>query len=281
MATNDRTVWVSNSSQRWIASNFSNGLPGNAGASDPDAYFNGQGQASVTQDMDQTGKSFKLITTPEYQGDVGSLGNPLVCSLTGATGSPFNSIRGTGSVYLAPTSSAAVIVNSLNLATALFISSDSTMPLYVKSGHATVMPTGGIELLTVMGIDASVELITIDGSERSPKYLILTSGDITSDRQTPANSLWEVNGGLLTTTEVTYSNTSWLFINGGTVRFEPTGEISTGLQVVLAGGLLDMSRSVHRITFKSLIIGPEAELLDVPGAVGSTVAIVDLRLEYP
>lgn len=278
MASGDRTIWISNSGVDFGSGiNWSNGVPANAGANDPNAYFGGPtgGSANCTASVDRSTDVFTLTVADDFAGDIGSRSAPLIWNASPAV----HTIRGTGTMWLQPGGGGYFVVNSLNLDNAMTLLGSSSSVL-VLSGGVTIDPTGEVfGLLGVFGFQADVVLALPDSTELPVNQLIVTAGTFTNHRDTNETDYWNISGGFVNATNTTWAVGHRVCIAGGTFEMNPTGA-SGGPAMSVINGTLDLSKSLFPITIKDLTVGVDATFHDVQ--LGATTDItVDLRKPYP
>lgn len=279
MASGDRSIWISNNSNDFNdGDNWSNGVPGSVGAQDPNAYFGGPsgGQANCTLNVDRTGDTFLLTTAPEYGGDIGSVGVPLIWSdVVGP-----HVIRGSGRVYVKPAVGvASIVVDSTNIEDALTILS-SVPVVWIKSGAVIVAPTGQLTShCGVVGIDASLTINAPSGAETNPLSLVVIAGQVDNDRATENGDYWHISGGFVKCTNETFATGHVIGITGGTLELSPTG-VAGQVNLLAIGGTVDFSQSLFTINLKVFVLGPNVLFKDVTVGASSDSEI-DLRKPYP
>lgn len=271
------TIWKSIDGDMSAAASWTNGVPG---AGDT-AIANGRlSQVSMTNGL-VFGSSWTLITTPEYEGDVGLPGSPLVRALfTGR-----DNIRGSGRVYVGTNAITQSVVDSVNLIDAFTSATGTIGRLYVKSGHVTVgskASAGGTSWLVLDGRLARV--IVEEAASGSDMYntVRVNAGKLENARDfEAATDVMIVNGGLVRQTGLIKS-TMFVFINGGILEYAPKDDpTAEAPYFFIEGGTLDIRASEFTIPVTQVEVGTGGDLLG--NAIDRTASFysLDLRDEYP
>lgn len=261
-----------------VAGNWSNGLPD---STHTPAIFDGSiTQTSALTGLDRTGDTFTLVTYPNYHGKIGESGNPLIWE-DSHTVMRTATIHGSGELYLE------CPINATGGEMVIMPSRHATVHIKAKF-YRLVVGSGNVLLdaystfsafLWIFGAGTRVTLPVAPGAEDGPTHLWQDGGYFVNQRTTVSGDEFIIGGGELIQ-EGRLTNTPYLTIVGGTVRYRP-GAGYLGSQVILTGirGLLDLSTIGEVLTWGQVVIGPEFEIDgDVQGSLSPNI---DLRNRWP
>lgn len=282
MAT-EETLWQSSTGTGDDASSWSNGVP-DLSIEPTIARFDGL----LSQKALRTGLADfdcqRLITMPEYTGQIGGPGTPLEAEIGERC-----ILRGRGAHYIdfKTGSFALVICDSTNRNNAGRLSG-SMSRVCVKNGKWTLTNKAILSQQVVIdGPDADVEIVDRDTTENAPPVIVLTAGKLTNWRNSgAANYKIIILGGEL----VQYGNllVSDLVVvgPGGSFKYLPITEPASDPQIIMASGFTDFRSAGFQFGVDKAIIGRFAEVegstMEAGGfPPGSLSAPIDLREEYP
>lgn len=262
-------------------------VPGGGGVFTDTVMFDGTSVVSVSSGLDQTAGNgiLKLITTPEYTGDIGSSGVKLQIEFKISDSRVIH--RGTGTLYLSSEAGnfAEVIIDSTNLVNAASLTASFNNVL-VKGGKVTI--EAGATLvgdLILLGTTARVNVVA--GGGAGPQHVRILAGACTNARTTPGTvgipDDIVVAGGTLTQTGVIQTETR-VTITGGRMVYTPGVSIGTEKpDIYILGGTLDLSANLQDIDVANVITGPGATVFGNinKSGFGATGVDIDLREDYP
>jgi len=291
MAAGDIVRWISNVSTAW--STGANWDSGSAPAAGEIAVFDGTGQANVDGGDESTTYQLRAITTqPEYTGNIGASGNPLIHNIdTSSTNKEsFLTIRGTGDFYWQAGGagvggdedySALVDTDGNGI---VFLDSDTStgeaLTVYVKSGNVTI--AGSLKTqLVLAGKRANV---TLNEHADEPGVIWVIDGTLTSARTLATTVAVVMDGGIWVQTGLVgvpvsiHSAARW--------DYRPPSAVTVGTISLYLNGTLDLSNSNFVTGWATYVRGPLAReigkakqgLLALPATAG---LYMDLRDEYP
>ncbi len=271
------TIWKSTDGNIAAAASWTNGVPGDGDT----GIANGRlSQVSMTAGL-ITGTAWTLITTPEYEGDVGLPGSPLIRALfTGR-----DVILGSGRVYVGTNAITQTVVDSVNLINAFTSENARIGRLYVKAGLVTMgsgASAGGDSWLVVDGHLARIIIEEAAAGSDMYNTVRVNAGGLENARDfEAATDLMIVNGGHVRQTGLLKS-TMFVFVNGGVLHYAPKDDpIAEAPHIFVDGGALDIRDSEFAIPVTQVEIGRSGELLG--NAIDRTASFfsLDLRDEYP
>lgn len=278
MAT--ETIWQPGSIGDFGASaSWSNGVPGSV--QNLIGIADGTSQVSMTINVDRTGGSwpFELKRTPDFFGDIGAPGSPLIWD--GEPSGKSATIRGSGTTNLQPISgnNSDIIIDAaggtVNLDGEIFA-------LMIKNGTVNCAATTFFGDYVI--VDGVAVILNVDAGSagNSIDNLILKNGVVNNDRPTSAAAgSIQVSGGELNQTGLIDSAIT-IIVTAGVMNYAPSSDPSSDApDLIVMGGVFDVSGFGGAIPFGRVIIGPNG---DVKGTIIEGVgqfADYDLREDYP
>ncbi len=295
MAAGDIVRWISNVSTAW--STGANWDSGSAPVAGELVLFDGTGQANVAGGDESTTFQLRSITTqPEYTGNIGASGSPLIHNIDTVSSNPesFLTIRGTGDFYwqaggagVGGDENYAALVDTKGTGT-VFLDSDTSTgnatSVHVKSGNVIIAGALASQL-TLAGNRANV---TLNAHAVAPVHVWITAGTLTSARAlTSGAGTAEINmeGGRWVQTALVGSVAVYV---GKEARwdYQPSSAVTVGTISLRLNGTLDLSNSNYVTGWSSFVRGSLAReigkakqgLVALPAQAG---LYMDLRDEYP
>jgi hypothetical protein len=279
---NTPSFWQSSDGALNAAGSWTNGVPGTG----IDSIWGDVSHVDASSDMSIAALA-TLITRPDYKGDIGASGSPVVH----ATSSARYILRHPGDFYWGGAASTIVtqlVVNKPWQADKVVDLSGTVGRLYVLSGKVqlaaihTFGGVGGDTWLYVCGNQAEVTITQMDAAETLPDVVRLVAGKLTNARDfSAATQKVFVSGGELIQTGL-FKSTMFVHITGGYVRYEPSSDPTAEAPFFLIdGGVLDVRNSQYAIPKSAIEIGLGGTLLG--NAIDKTGSYYDLDLneEYP
>lgn len=275
-------VWISSTSVYSSTSSWDTGqIPGAGGGSVDTAIYDGTSQVSVIGETPGGNALFRMVSRPEYKGDIASPGNPLVVQIASEAVIGSKAVfRGRGNVYYAPPlGTLADVVVDTGTQDRVVQLSNNLQHVFVKSGKVEFAGGGGLLSLTVLGSNSYVTLLDSGKTLGSVRIL---AGTVNSN-QNDWGSI-EMRGGHMV--EKGYLDDDCdLVMYGGWFEYATTAAISThNPDIYLYGGTLDLRKLAEDLTATNLVVGPAATVLGNlrgQGQIGAADLQIDLREDYP
>lgn len=253
------------------------------------------GSQSMTLNLDRLTagdlRLVRIVTTPDYSGDIGASGNPLEHELASSSNGLSRIIhRGTGSFYFQGNTGgfSDVLVDSTNYTNAFTgggAGDGLIRNLFVKSGRVTIQSTcyltGGYVI-----VDGPKAYLVIEGPQSNrPKYIVVLSGTCENKREVAAGAFLIVLGGQLIQTGRVADAAMIIVGPDGRFTYTPSDTIGAAYNPdIVVAGLVDMSNNWQNVQFADLI---RTQLAGISGTVvqsgdpGPNATDIDLREEYP
>lgn len=265
------------------AGNWTGGVPA---VGNTPAIFDGTSQTPPTTNLDRGADVFRLITSPNYRGNIGSSGSPLKWAGMTVDTTTAN-IRGTGAAFLSITGSTKdVVVESTNLVDACTITTPggSLRYLVVLRGACTLQSTGSFVVnlaqVIVRGNQSHLTIQAIDGAELAPDLIDVHGGVLVNQRILALNGdTIRLSVGRIEQTGVLETNAR-VHQTGGVFEYNPSEDVSGDApHLVILDGIFDAREAAYPIGVGAYIKGPSAVVLgDIQESFTPTL---DLTKLYP
>ena len=274
-----------------VANWDSGALPGSGGAGLDTVIFDGVSQADCYgDDRSLDNQLLRLITMPEYEGNIGSNGNPLihyVDSVGAANGRVIH--RGSGRFYFQAKNAGVnhIVVDTPLTRVASMILSGRADVVCVKSGWVSITSTCSvISYLVANGKAAYVVMEAVDGAETKPPVIVATNGariDNYRATNTAAGSLLATGPSGVIYQIGLIDDATLILQNGGHIIPQPTSQPAAPWPDLICDGHFDASQTPYQLGIAQMIVG---QLANVSGNVGTPDAMqkaghIDLREDYP
>lgn len=280
-------LWTSRTGAWDSAASWRSGqVPGAGGADTDTAMLDGKySQRAVSSGLVPGGNAIhRVITGPNYLGNMGASGTPLTLEIPSAanTGALFVH-RGSGSVYFKGTGSIAdVVCDSPNYVNAMTLSG-ALRHVFVKRGKVIIATdVTGIVSITLLGLDA--EVVFVDSANLAPAKVKVVAGHMLNYRAFGADTVIEVSGGRLDQVGKMLDSTD-LIVQGGSVYYAPIVDVSAdNPDCWLLAGRLDLSEMDQVLTASDLVIGPDMQVIGDLIGTGAPTGLgidIDLRKDNP
>ena len=264
------TYWNSSGSEVFnSAANWTAGVPG---AGDT-MIFDGRSQVSVAGvDWSGGGDLAKIRVHPEYGGNIGSEGNPLifVIALTGPV-----DYRGTGQAYLqlANADLPYVSVNTTRPlgSNALHWTGNNPRSLDVLNGQVLLNAASGAAGPTSLAVTGG--FVRIGAENKTTSWLTLYDGEIVIEAN--VTGIY-IDGGRLTDRGTTGTA---IVVSGG--QYIATDDPTTGSYAYVTGGVFDITRCTSAYSMAHLSVYPGADFRHNPESLAAITVLRDLRSDYP
>lgn len=228
----------------------------------------------------------RIVTTPNYSGDIGASGNALRHSLySQSVGTSRIIHRGTGQFHFYGDQGAFsdVLVDSTNYTNAFF-GDGLIRNLFVKSGRVEILAS--CYLTGYVIVDGARSSVVINGPQANiPNYIIVLNGTCENQREVASGDYLIVLGGKLIQTGRILDGAVVIVGPNGHIEYTPSDTIGAAYNPnVIIAGLLNMSQNWQDVEFADLIL---TQLAGVSGTVvqsgnpGPNATNIDLREEYP
>lgn len=275
----DNTIWQSSDGDMTAGASWSLGIPLTG-----DLAFWKTGSVSATDNL-TSAQSFGIYTMPDYSGDLGSDGNPVITgTYTGR-----HVIRGSGRVYLGNNIISQTVVDSLNLIDAL-TSTARIGRLYIKRGRVIVAATGhfgdpGTDSWLVLDGNRATCLIEpqATGSAFQAATVRANSGFLENRRDFEASTdRLIIGGGTVLQTGLLKSTMHVYITGGGILIYEPsTDPASEAPLFFVDNGTLDIRDAKFTIPTTQVEIGRAGQILGSAIDLTSNFFDLDLREDNP
>jgi len=273
------TYWVSTTGDFIAAGSWSNGYLDDVG--DDTLVFDGRSQVSAITNVDRESTATdvvkKLIATPNYTGNVGSPGSPLIFEVASSSGLGGRvTWRGSGTLYWQERTGGytEIYVDSVNLVNAVYIGSRGVDRLLVRSG-GTIGDSGGVATLLVLdGMNASYV-----GKATTVR---MTNGYFDAIAGTVLGVVHQT-GGMILCRQAFAAGTK-IYQHGGYFKYTvEAGTHSASSELHILGGTFDVSGTDQGLAFSEITIGKNATIVGNLAAAVTTGASfkTDMREEYP
>lgn len=294
--------WTNGSANRnWGTSgNWTNGVPGSGGAGLDDAIFDGSiTQVGPNAGMDRTADNTlkRIITLPNFRGDIGGTGNPLIHEVLSSSDGQSRIIhRGSGAFYFqgAVGSFNDMLVNARGGRTYLTgggAGGGTIRNVFALLGYANIGADCNLTgVAFVGGAGAQLEIEADAAGESDPAYLLVSSGLLTNKRDIANTRRLDVLGGRCVQTGriagTAGSTKAVIYIApAGILAYTPSNALSAShVPDLTCFGVLDLSASRQDIQFDNYVLGPLASVLGTvvqSGDISSLATKIDLREEFP
>ncbi len=287
-------TWQAGGSGNWgSTSSWDRGsVPAPSGSGGVDkATFDGSTQQSVTSGFGRRPGTAddpirQIITTPQYRGDIGATGTPLLHGIA-SSGTDNGRVihRGTGQFFFDGASgdfSDCLCDSKRGTDTPALILSGETRNLFVKRGRVDV--NASAPLTTLLFITQGQVELAAGGN--SPTLIVVSGGTLNNyrDATTAASTVVVGQGGTINMFGLLHDNTTVVFL-GGEFNYEPITEPGASNNFdVIADGFLDFSNTNWAVAPDIFALGERARFSgDVVSdtGVGSLGVHIDLRENYP
>lgn len=286
MATEHR--WQGATGAWQLANNWDTGEIPTVHDGTDNAIFSALSQQSV-DGVDLSAEFFirRIVTQPDYRGNVGASGSPLIVGVASA-GDELSRVihRGSGEFHFkAPLGSLSDAL--VDTAAGKFFGDGQINNLFVKAGPCQILPTCALtNYVVVDGPSARLTIDAPDAAELAGLYFLITSGVVENKRAIDSSGFIVVMGGHLIQTGA--------LRDGTVVVVGPAGRFSYIPNITLTGdhdavdlanfGLLDISQSHQDIGFNTYIIGVSGGVNGTPvqsGMPDAGATRIELGEEYP
>lgn len=273
------TVWQSNNGDMGDAASWTLGVPNNTTLGLMDGKLS---QRSATAGLTFATKPV-FVTTPEFLGDIGQPGNPLILNGSATVQHIF---RGRGRVFHgAGVEALSLVIDSMNLkdAALLKVFMDD---LFVKAGRVvidtSVKFTGTNTFMVVDGELANVVVEAGSQTNRMPDTVRVVSGRLENKRDFEASTdRIVVLGGEVMQTGL-FKSTMRVHVGGGIVRYEPATDPASELPFfMIDGGVLDVRGSQFAIPRTAVHVGRGGKILGSAIDKTADFTTTDLKEDYP
>ena len=268
-------------------------LPGSGGLGLDTAIFDGNvTQTGPSVNMDRSGDTVlnRIVIRPNFTGNIGASGNPLIHSVWIVGVSTARVIhRGSGAVYFKVTGNEGTDFvmdgpGQLHLDSEDAPSFGQIRNTYIKAGTVAVASTGSIlQYVVVDGPSAALTVAAKDSTEDDPDWIVVNNGIFTNNRIISAAGRAVVFGGKLDQRGLVADLAVMISGPAGRIVYTPDGTLGAGHNPdFLVAGLLDTRGSNQDIVPARLVIAQLGSMLGTGIQVGSgTYVDIDLREEYP
>lgn len=287
--------WIShtgdwNATPSWDSSQ----TPGDGGVSTDTATFDGTSQKSVTQNLDRSGDNAlkRIVTYPEYTGNVGWPGDPLIHEMD-STDKPDSRVihRGSGSFYFQADAGgfSDVLCDSPNMLNAMQLGG-TLRKVFIKRGYVAILADATIsQEVNVDGLDARL-FIGVSGNGVGTVNTI-KQGFVECLRDIAANKQLIIEGGTWLQRGAMAADAQIQIARGGRLIYAPQSAVSATGPDIRVNGIIDLSMAQRKIYWHNIIVGRDAVVYGAPhdvggrllqaAAVGNDATNVDLREEFP
>lgn len=282
-------IWISqtgiySSTASWDTSQ----IPGAGGVGLDTAIFDGTSNVSVIGETPGGNTLARIVTKPEYKGDIGAPGNPLALDI----GSPLavgNTavFRGRGNVYFKGDIGDLVDVVVDTDTRDRVVSLDGALRhVFIKSGRVEFVDTvASIVGVYVLGANCHLTIAGNLASFGGASSLVIRDGTV--DNLEDDWPRIEMSGGHLIQRGLLKDGVD-VTMHGGWLEYKPTLSIAThNPDLHLFGGTLDLRSLSEDLAPANMIHGSNATILGNilgqggPDGLGGTKVQIDLGEDYP
>ncbi len=278
----EQHIWVSNTGVWASTSSWHDAqIPGHGGPNLDTAILDGTSNVDVIGGTPGGNALYRIVTRPEYKGDIGAPSNPLVVQIASEAVIGSKAVfRGRGNVhYGPPAGTLADIVVDTGTQDREVRLYNNVQYVFVKSGKVVFADAGGLLGLRVLGENSHVSLLTTGMTLGEVRLL----AGVVRSYQNNWNRI-DIRGGQFH--EQGYLDDDCdLVMYGGWMEYATTAAIAAhNPDIAVYGGTLDLRKLVEDLTATNLEIGPGASVLGNlrgQGQIGAADLQIDLREDYP